>query len=400
MQSNHRAVAGVAILIMALGINLKGIQAQEGVVQPTPGSLYAWGGPNEEGVLDAPAGNDFVAIAAGGLHNVAIRSDGSLIGWGFNGPDGRTDVPAGNDFVAVAAGIAHSLALRSDGSVVGWGSNNAGQTTVPAGTYKAIAAAENYSLAVRMDGTLAGWGDTFYGATQVPSGSDFVAVAAGHFHGIALRSDGSVTVWLATRIYSNLDLFEQYQDLLYPPQGPFVAVSAGGHRNVALRLDGTLADWGAFSQPAVPTGNNFVAIAAGAAHSLALKSDGSLVGWGDNSLGQTEVPVGNGFVAIAAGTEHCLAIGPELDPVALLKRLIDDVDAINLANGIENAADAKLDNALDALLAENADQRQDAANKLNSFINSVEAQRGKEITDTDATHLINSAKRIIDKLLN
>jgi len=31
--------------------------------------------------------------------------------------------PAGNDFVAIAAGGAHSLALKSDGSVVGWGNN-------------------------------------------------------------------------------------------------------------------------------------------------------------------------------------------------------------------------------------------------------------------------------------
>jgi len=38
-----------------------------------------------------------------------------------------------NDFVAIAAGWDHSLALRSDGSIVGWGRNDYGQAAPPAG---------------------------------------------------------------------------------------------------------------------------------------------------------------------------------------------------------------------------------------------------------------------------
>ena len=55
-------------------------------------------------------------------HSLALKSDGSLVGWGDNGY-GQTNVPAGNDFVAIAAGDYHSLALKSDGSLVGWGDN-------------------------------------------------------------------------------------------------------------------------------------------------------------------------------------------------------------------------------------------------------------------------------------
>ena len=51
-----------------------------------------------------PAGNDFVAIAAGAYFGLALkRSDGSLAAWGDNG-QGQTNVPAGHDFVAISAG--------------------------------------------------------------------------------------------------------------------------------------------------------------------------------------------------------------------------------------------------------------------------------------------------------
>lgn len=39
-----------------------------------------------------------------------------------------------------------------------------------------------------------------------------------------------------------------------------------------------------------------------------------------------------------------------------------------------------------------------AANKLEAFINQVEAQRGKKITDEQADELIADAQRIIDNI--
>ncbi len=41
----------------------------------------------------------------------ASQITGSLVGWGYNFY-GQTDVPAGNDFMAIAAGGYYSLALR------------------------------------------------------------------------------------------------------------------------------------------------------------------------------------------------------------------------------------------------------------------------------------------------
>jgi alpha-tubulin suppressor-like RCC1 family protein len=62
-----------------------------------------------------------VAIAAGGAHSLALKSDGTVVAWGSNF-SGQMRVPSGlSGVVAIAAGDAHSLALKSDGTVVAWG---------------------------------------------------------------------------------------------------------------------------------------------------------------------------------------------------------------------------------------------------------------------------------------
>jgi len=46
----------------------------------------------------------------------------------------------------------------------------------------------------------------------------------------------------------------------------------------------------------------------------------------------------------------------------------------------------------------NKGQENAAINKLNAFINQIEAQRGKKITDEEADTLIAEAQRIIDSI--
>ena len=55
---------------------------------------------------------------------------GEIVAWGWNNY-GQCDVPTGNDFIAIAGGHDHSLALRADGSLAGWGRNTWGQADVP-----------------------------------------------------------------------------------------------------------------------------------------------------------------------------------------------------------------------------------------------------------------------------
>ena len=74
--------------------------------------------------------------------------------------------------------------------------------------------------------------------------------------------------------------------------------------------------------------------------------------------------------------------------------LITLVGSFNLAQGISNSLDSKLQNALDALNAANAGDRATACNQLSAFINSVQAQSGKQLTRTQANLLIIRANQV------
>ena len=74
------------------------------------------------------------------------------------------------------------------------------------------------------------------------------------------------------------------------------------------------------------------------------------------------------------------------------------VASFNLAQGISNSLDSKLQNAMEAYQAANAGNRQDVVNRLIAFINAVEAQRGKELTSAQADQLIAEANRILSVL--
>lgn len=86
-------------------------------------------------------------------------------------------------------------------------------------------------------------------------------------------------------------------------------------------------------------------------------------------------------------------------PAEAIDDLIVEVGDINAVQGIVNSLDAKLDAALNALSDLNENNDQAAINSLNSFINSVEAQRGNQITDEQADILIAAVQAIIDSLL-
>ena len=85
--------------------------------------------------------------------------------------------------------------------------------------------------------------------------------------------------------------------------------------------------------------------------------------------------------------------------VHLLQGLANQVIALNLQKGIANSLDAKLYAALQALDDLNENNDVAAINALQAFINAVEAQRGKKISQEDADALIAAAQEIIDLLI-
>ena len=56
--------------------------------------------------------------------------------------------------------------------VVAWGYNVDGESTVPVGLsgVKAIAAGAYHTMALKIDGTVVGWGNNGHGSTTVPDG--------------------------------------------------------------------------------------------------------------------------------------------------------------------------------------------------------------------------------------
>lgn len=79
----------------------------------------------------------------------------------------------------------------------------------------------------------------------------------------------------------------------------------------------------------------------------------------------------------------------------MLTALVDQVMELNVKSGISNALDAKLDSALEALDDVNAKNDVSACNRIQAFINAVEAQRGTQLTDSEADDLIAAAQEII-----
>ncbi len=275
------------------------------------GSIEGWGANNDRLRDDIPIDTDFVAVAAGESHAIALKSDGTVVGWG-NPADSRTNVPDSNDIVAIAAGQEFTLALKEDGSIIGWGRDNRRQITdIPLeNDFVAIAAGHWHGLAIRDDGSAVGWGYNADGSNQAtaPTGYDFMAIGGGAFHSAAVRGDGttgSINVWGTP-----------YWGLPNVPEGSdFIAVDCGYFHGLALRADGTLAAWGggADGQSEIPpevggVGDAYEAIASGNEFNAALKADGSLVAWGNDYDGQTNPPEGNSFVAIAAGSATGFAI--------------------------------------------------------------------------------------------
>jgi alpha-tubulin suppressor-like RCC1 family protein len=174
--------------------------------------------------------SNVTAISAGADHSLFLKSDGSLWGMGINGNgqlgDGTyntTNLPeriVASNVMAIAAGANFSLFLKTDGSLWAMGENDSGQ--LGDGTYNrtnkperivtsnvtAIAVGEYFSLFLKSDGSLWAMGGNDFGqlgdgtyfsvspwGTNNPEQivtSNVTAIAAGGWHSLFLKNDGSL----------------------------------------------------------------------------------------------------------------------------------------------------------------------------------------------------------------
>ena len=330
--------------------------------------------------VQVPVLGSITAISASGDHSLALRGDGTLWAFGENA-DGDLGIGtilesvtpvqvSGSSYAMVSAGISHSLAIRSNGTVWGWGYNYNGavgdgttsernspvQVTGLSGACVQVSAGNGFSMALQSNGSVWGWGTNTNGQlgdgtttqrnspVQLPglSGS-FAAIAAGQYHGLALRNDGTVWAWgsnsngqlgIGTSGTVPQTTPVEVTGTNGTPLAGIVAIAAGAYHSMALRNDGTVWAWGMNSDGQIGDGtttqrdspvqvtalSGIVAISAGDYQGFALTSNGNVTGWGLNSTGQvgdgtatqrnSPVLVSGlgGIVAIAGGWEHNLAV--------------------------------------------------------------------------------------------
>jgi hypothetical protein len=173
-----------------------------GLARRANGSVAAWGW-NVTNQTNVPAGTDYLDAAGGAFHSAAVRGagpTGSIATWGTSSW-GLGAAPAGDDFTAVTAGYSHSVTLRSNGTLAAWGlqdgtANDYGQVTdtpLEAG-YAAVEAGDHFNVALKADRSLAAWGQGTSGQTNVPAGNNYMAIAAGQAHALAISEPGMLQV--------------------------------------------------------------------------------------------------------------------------------------------------------------------------------------------------------------
>jgi alpha-tubulin suppressor-like RCC1 family protein len=164
---------------------------------------------------------------------------------------------------AAARRVAFSL-LACFGLVLALWSNHAAAATPQ------VAAGYFHTLAIRADGTLWTWGQNSSGVlglgdsanrlfpTQVGSATNWTRVAAGSYHTLAIRSDGSLWAW-GLNFYGQLGLGDNANRNLPTRVGTdnnWRTVTGGGDYTLALRTDGTLWAWGYNASGQLGLGNN------------------------------------------------------------------------------------------------------------------------------------------------
>ena len=110
-------------------------------------------------------------------------------------------------------------------------------------------------------------------------------------------------------------------------------------------------------------------------------------------------PVGTNQVTCTASDAYGNSASAGFDVVVVgasqqITALVSLVATFNLAQGIDNSLDAKLQNAQAALTAAKSGSNPSACNMLGAFINSVQAQSGNKITTSQAGQLIAAANQI------
>jgi alpha-tubulin suppressor-like RCC1 family protein len=178
--------------------------------------------------------------------------------WGFAGLP-QIQSPSNAGYTAISSSPGHNLAINNSGGVTAWGNNSFGQCNVPSGltNVKQVAAGLYHSMALKADGTVSCWGagtggvgGIFYdkGQCNIPAGITFSYIAAFDLGGIGIASRGStVYAWGATLIANNVPTgltAVKVAGSMDENAGTISYETSGSGFAVAIKSNGTLVGWG------------------------------------------------------------------------------------------------------------------------------------------------------------
>jgi hypothetical protein len=174
-----------------------------------------------------------------------------------------------------------------------------------------LAAGGYHTVGLRSDGTVVAAGSNACGQCNVDGWTDIIQVAAGSDHTVGLKANGTV-VAVGDNNSDRCNVGD-WTDI--------VQIAAGGGHTIGLKSDGAVVavGWDKYGQCDVG-GRSWTAIiqvAGGWDHTVGLRSDGTVVATGSNIYGQCNVGGWTDIIQVSAGSWHTVGLRADGTVVAV-----------------------------------------------------------------------------------
>ena len=257
------------------------------------------------------AGQFVSPIAAGQNSTYAIDEDFTINAFHSAANVAQPPAPEGSDFMAVAAGWTHNLALHRDGTVATWGNSpDNGRLPEIAGRVTKIGAGYNISAALDNYGNIYQWGQFYSPANTIkerPNDSECV-----YYHSMKVGFNSVIA--LGNTCNGNNSVLHVWGDNSYgqadvPDDLNISDVTdlAASEKCMAVVVNEKIRTWGTCpdGQSDAPDGVNFSDVELGVDFAVGVTTDGELLVWGRNVPAALNPPAGlEGVVDVSVGYQH------------------------------------------------------------------------------------------------